>query len=170
MSTLEAIYRSIQYLEAHIRAPLNVGDLADAAGYSLFHFSRCFNSLVGHSPYDYMIRRRLAEAAFALVHGERPIIDVALEYCFNSPETFSRAFRRVYGLAPREARKAGRVDPGRRMPRLTRAHVPWNGENPPDPPSKAGSGTYFSSLGQRRRCCPDDWCSPIRFECRRSSL
>jgi AraC family transcriptional regulator len=55
--------------------------------------------------------------------GNRSTLDVALEYGFNGPETFSRAFRRVYGISPRQARKAGRLDAWRVMPRLTRAHL-----------------------------------------------
>jgi AraC family transcriptional regulator len=126
MKALEPICRALDYIEAHLQAPIAVADVAAAVGYSVYHFCRTFNQVTHHTPYDYLIRRRLAEAARVLLsHApqEVPAIDVALDYCFNSPETFSRAFRRVYDLSPRQARAAGRLDPWRRMPRLTRAHL-----------------------------------------------
>jgi AraC family transcriptional regulator len=123
MKALEPICRALDYIEAHLQAPTAVADVAAAVGYSVYHFCRTFNQITHHTPYDYLIRRRLAEAARAVVRGEQRIIDVALDYQFNSPETFSRAFRRVYGVSPREARKAGRVDPWHIMPGLTRANL-----------------------------------------------
>jgi AraC family transcriptional regulator len=123
MNALEAICRAIEFIEAHLQTPTAVADVAAAVGYSVFHFCRTFNQVTHHTPYDYLVRRRLAEAARVLVRGEQRIIDVALDYCFNSPETFARAFRRVYGVSPRQARKAGQVDAWRAMPCLTRAHL-----------------------------------------------
>jgi AraC family transcriptional regulator len=69
------------------------------------------------------MRRRLAEAARALLQTEDRILDIALDYQFNSPETFSRAFKRVFGLQPSQWRKQGQLDRWRLMPRLTLAHL-----------------------------------------------
>jgi len=123
VNALDAICDALDFIQTHLQSPIAVADVAAAVGYSIYHFCRTFNQVTHHTPYDYLIRRRLAEATEELVHGSRRAIDVALDYGFNSPETFSRAFRRVYGLSPRQARKAGRVDPWRVMPRLTRAHL-----------------------------------------------
>ena len=127
MNALDTILLALEHIEAHLGSPLRVADVAAAVGYSVYHFCRTFNQVTHHTPYDYIVRRRLAQAAGALLDpdqgGNRSTLDVALEYGFNGPETFSRAFRRAYGTSPRQARKAGRVDAWRVMPRLTRAHL-----------------------------------------------
>ncbi|MBU1878493.1 MAG: GyrI-like domain-containing protein, partial [Chloroflexi bacterium] len=58
-----------------------------------------------------------------LLRTDRRILDVALDYQFNNPETFSRAFRRVFGMPPSQWQKQGRADRRLIMPRLTRAHL-----------------------------------------------
>ena len=127
MNALDTILLALDHIETHLGSPLRVADVAAAVGYSVYHFCRTFNQVTHHTPYDYIVRRRLAQAAGALLDsdpgGRRNTLDVALEYGFNGPETFSRAFRRAYGISPRQARKAGRVDAWRTMPRLTRAHL-----------------------------------------------
>jgi AraC family transcriptional regulator len=117
------IAQAVDFIEDHLQAPIGVADMAAAVSYSLYHFCRTFNQATHHTPYDYLMRRRLAEAARALLETEDKIIDVALDYQFNNPETFSRAFKRVLGLQPSQWRKAGHLDPRRLMPRLTRAHI-----------------------------------------------
>jgi AraC family transcriptional regulator len=99
--------------------------MAAAAGYSLYHFSRVFNTATHHTPYSYLIRRRLAEAARALVDTDALVIDVALDYQFNNPETFTRACRRVFGATPSRLRDSGDLDPHDLMPALTARHLDY---------------------------------------------
>lgn len=130
MPDLVQIARALDYIEDHLQEAITVADMAEAVSYSLWHFCRTFNQATHHTPYDYLMRRRLAEAARALVEGDEKIIEVALDYQFNNPETFSRAFRRVFGLQPSRWRKEGRAGhwhqgrpyPGA-MPALTLAHL-----------------------------------------------
>ena len=82
-----------------------------------------FNRTTHHSPYDYLMRRRLAESARDLAETDLRIIDVALDYQFGSPETFSRAFKRMFGLQPRQWRNQGRLALRSAMSRLTLAHL-----------------------------------------------
>ena len=105
MSNLESMHQAVQFIERHLKEPISVQDAADAAGYSLYHFSRTFNRVIGHSPYDYIMRRRLSESAKELIESRQRIIDIALEYQFNNPETYSRAFRSMFGVPPNMARK-----------------------------------------------------------------
>ena len=105
MSNLESMHQAVQFIEHHLKEPITVQDVADAAGYSLYHFSRTFNRVIGHSPYDYIMRRRLSESARELIESSQRIIDIALEYQFNNPETYSRAFRSMFGVPPNMARK-----------------------------------------------------------------
>jgi AraC family transcriptional regulator len=136
MVDLEVIARAVDFIEAHLRAPVAVAQMAEVASYSLYYFCRMFKASTHHTPYDYLMRRRVTEAARDLVSdSDRKIIDVAFDYQFNNPETFSRAFKRVLGVSPSEWRS--RDAPGERwgMPRLTEAHLshicrggPWRPE------------------------------------------
>lgn len=123
MADLNAIARALDLVEDHLQEPIGVADMADAAGYSLWHFCRTFGQAAHITPYDYLMRRRLAEAARALRQSPDKIIDIALDFQFNNPETFSRAFKRVFGLPPSQWREEGCLDRQRIMPRLTPAHL-----------------------------------------------
>lgn len=123
MTQAEACLRAIAHVEERLGEPVTVADLADAAGYSLFHFARVFARCVRMSPYTYVVRRRLTAAAGDVVCGDRRIVDIATGCGFDSHEGFGRAFARVFGCAPGEARAAGRVPTVGRLPRLSAAHL-----------------------------------------------
>ena len=120
---MEAVLRAAAWVEQHLTEPVGVEGMAAAAGYSLFHFSRMFNGLVQQPPYDYLLRRRLCEAARMLQNADVRAIDAAMRYQFNSPEVFSRAFVRVIGETPSAWRLSGRVDARRFLPPLTREYL-----------------------------------------------
>lgn len=107
---IERIHRAIRFIEDHLTEPITLSDVADVACYSLYHFCRTFNSVAHHSPYDYLIRRRLSEAARRLVEHDSRIIDVAFDYQFNNPETFSRAFKKMFSMQPVQFRSLGTLD------------------------------------------------------------
>ena len=110
MSHLIAICRALDFVEAHLTQDITVADMAAAASYSLYHFSRTFNRVVHHTPYDYLMRRRLSESARQLLESEERIIDIALHYQFNNPETYSRAFKRMFGIQPSQYRAQATLD------------------------------------------------------------
>lgn len=120
---LAAISRALSWLEGHLAEADTVEAFAAASGYSLFHFARTFNRLVHHTPYDYIIRRRLSEAARQLTATRRRVIDIGLEAGFNNPETFARAFKRMFGIQPSQTRQAGRLDPRCLLTPRTPAHL-----------------------------------------------
>jgi AraC family transcriptional regulator len=123
MFSLTPILRAIDFIEYHLREDVRIADVAEAALYSVFHFCRMFNATAHHSPYDYLMRRRLSEAGRELVETDQKIIDVALNFHFNSPKTFSRAFRRMFDRSPRQWRVEGRLDRRQLMSRLTADHL-----------------------------------------------
>jgi AraC family transcriptional regulator len=123
MPDVTLIAQAVDFIEENLQEAIGVAEMADAVGYSLYHFCRMFNQVTHHTPYDYLMRRRLAEAAQRLLQGNERIIDVAFAYRFNSHETFSRAFRRVFGMQPSQLREQGRIDRPGPMPRLTLAHL-----------------------------------------------
>ncbi len=120
---LNAVYTSIEFIEDRLQEEISVADIAAAAGYSLYHFIRTFNQIVHHSPYDYLIRRRLSEAACELLSTDRRILDIALDFCFHSHETFSRAFRRMFAMTPSQWRAGNEILRRSLMPRLTLTYL-----------------------------------------------
>jgi len=120
---IESIYQAIQYIESNLENHISVADVADEVSYSLFHFCRVFNKITQHTPYNYLMRRRLSESAEALVESDRKIIDIAFQYQFNSHEGFSRAFKKMFAVQPNQWRKTGTIEGRQLMPRLTQAHL-----------------------------------------------
>ncbi len=124
--TLTALAASLACVEARLREPINVADMAAAAGYSLFHFERTFNKAVHHTPYDYLIRRRLSASASELTQGGRRITDIAADYQFQNTETYSRAFKRMFGAQPSQFRAEKNLDPRFLLSPRTLAHLQHN--------------------------------------------
>jgi len=89
----------LRYIDANIKEKLNVEKLAARAGFSPYHFCRVFQWEVGYSIMEYVRNRRLFYAASELASGKR-IIDIAVDYGFETHSGFSKAFRRYFGCAP----------------------------------------------------------------------
>lgn len=90
---------SLEYIDSHLTQKLTADLLASKAGFSTYHFCRVFRFDVGCSVMDYVRQRRLMFAAVQLSTG-RKIIDIALEYGFETHSGFSKAFRRHFGYSP----------------------------------------------------------------------
>lgn len=102
----EGIRTAIAYIEAHLTESLDVHDVAAQAYVSAFHFQRMFTAMCGMPLGEYIRHRRLTEAAQDLLQGAK-VIDTAMKYGYDSPDSFSRAFRRFHGLLPSQAGKPG---------------------------------------------------------------
>jgi AraC family transcriptional regulator len=123
MPDLASILRALDFVEAHLRQAVTLEAIAGAAGYSVYHFCRVFNTATHHTPYDYLMRRRLTEAAGEVLESERQLIEIAFDYQFNSPETFSRAFKRMFDRLPSQVRREGHLDRKRCLPPLREAYL-----------------------------------------------
>jgi AraC family transcriptional regulator len=123
MPNSERICQAVAFIEDNLRQAITVVDMAEAVSYSLYHFCRVFNEATHHTPFDYLMRRRLSEAALELLQTDKKIIEVALDFQFNHPETFSRAFKRMFDMQPTQLRKEGSIGRQRLMPRLSVAHL-----------------------------------------------
>lgn len=123
MLNLESMGTAVAFIEDHLQENIKVADMAGAMAYSLFHFCRTFNKIVHHSPYDYLIRRRLSESARLLLETDQRITDIAFIFQFNSLETYSRAFKRLFGQLPSDWKRGNARHAYRIMPRLTPAHL-----------------------------------------------
>lgn len=99
MNYRENLDRCIEFMEDHIKEEITVEEVASQTGYSLYHFCRVFNLCMGVSVMDYIRRRRLSLAATELSKG-RKVIDIALEYGFETSSGFTKAFRKGFGCSP----------------------------------------------------------------------
>ncbi|MBB6215254.1 AraC family transcriptional regulator [Anaerosolibacter carboniphilus] len=105
MEHQDRIRDSIEYIEERLKEKIKLEKLAEKVYLSEFHYHRLFRNMVGEPVMEYIRKRRLSEAAKELKDTKRKVADIALDYQFGSPEAFTRAFKRMYGISPREFRK-----------------------------------------------------------------
>ena len=96
---------SIDYIESNLNTKLELKEISKVAGFSIAHFYRIFQAMVGCSVKGYIRKRRFSNAIYSLVSTKRDIIDIAFDCSYESHEAFSRAFKSYYGISPRNARK-----------------------------------------------------------------
>lgn len=96
----------ICYIEAHIAdKKLNHDKLARQIGFSWDHIRELFRHDTGYPIARYVQMRKIKRSALDLIHTDQTILDIALHYGFNNPETYTRAFRRIAGMTPSEFRR-----------------------------------------------------------------
>jgi AraC family transcriptional regulator len=102
--------RARDYMESSLAEPLSLDRIAREACLSPYHFHRLFTEIFRETPHTYLRRRRLERARELLVASDLPVTEICLETGYRSPGSFSNLFRRRYGLAPRQFRRAFRRD------------------------------------------------------------
>ena len=90
--------------DARYREPLDVNDMAHAAGLSRAHFSREFRAAFGESPHSYLLTRRMERAAALLRNTDRSVAEICLDVGLTSVGSFTTSFKRTYGMTPTEYR------------------------------------------------------------------
>lgn len=96
---------ALKSMEAHLDSPLSRERLARLAGVSLRQLERSFHAQLGRGIHAHYLTLRLGRSRQLLRETSRSILEVALATGFASASQFSRAFRRVYGMTPTEARQ-----------------------------------------------------------------
>jgi AraC-like DNA-binding protein len=94
------LVRAKDLADARYFEPLDVDDLARAAGLSRAHFSRAFRRAFGESPHAYLLTRRLERAAALLRTTDRSVADVCLSVGLQSIGSFTTSFTRTFGVSP----------------------------------------------------------------------
>jgi AraC family transcriptional regulator len=111
----------LDYVDAHLTDKLDLATLAKVAHISEWHFHRVFQSLTGETPGNWVRRRRLEVAAMRLLASRRePVLKIALEVGFRSPEVFTRAFVAYFGVTPSAWRR------GASSEWHARRHLEWS--------------------------------------------
>lgn len=119
----QAVLRSLDAIEQNLKRRIALHALAHRAGFSLWHFHRIFAEHTGESLGSYLRKRRLTAAAGELARTDRGILDIALDYQFESHEAFTRAFKAAFDSTPNEFRRTGKLAWLRTRPELTPARL-----------------------------------------------
>lgn len=106
MEWVERFNAALNYIEDNLKDQISYEEAAKIACCSPFHFQRMFSYMVGVPLGEYIRRRRMTRAA-ADLRSQKKIVDIALEYGYDSPTAFNRAFQSIHGVAPSKAREEG---------------------------------------------------------------
>ena len=107
MDWVTGIQNAINYIEEHLTEEISYEKVAEQAGCSNFYVQRIFGILCDVSLGEYIRNRRLTLAGNELNASDMKIIDIALKYGYENPESFGRAFLKFHGITPSEAKKDG---------------------------------------------------------------
>ncbi|BCB02679.1 AraC family transcriptional regulator [Bacillus sp. KH172YL63] len=107
MEMLNRMNDCIQYIEDNLEGDIRMEELARLSLSSKFHFQRLFSLVTGCTVAEYIRKRRLTRAAQDLLNTDAKVIDVAFTYGYETPESFSKAFRRAHGVSPSQVRAPG---------------------------------------------------------------
>lgn len=123
MNNRELVYQSVELIEGKIKGDTSVFEISQELGFSLYYFSRLFKGVVGLSPKTYIQNRKVTESINDLLHTEKKIIDIAFDYGFGTPESYSRAVQKIMGGSPSDIRKNGRADRHKMQHPITRERL-----------------------------------------------
>jgi len=107
MDWLQKMNGAISYIECNLVNEIDYSEAAKIACCSVYHFQRMFSFIVEIPLSEYIRRRRLTLAAFELQNSNIKVIDLALRYGYDSPDSFTRAFHNLHGVTPTSARNMG---------------------------------------------------------------
>jgi len=102
---VESLNFALKHIEQHLLEETGSEKVAKQVGLSRFYLERTFAALTGMSVSEYIRARRLTLAAQELITGEQKVIDLALKYGYDTPESFTKAFSRFHGVTPTVARR-----------------------------------------------------------------
>ena len=99
---IEAVKKVQKYIEGNLTKRLTLFEIAQYSGYSPWHISKLFREYTGKTIFEYLRSLRLSKAALMLRDTQTQVIDVALEFIFDTHEGFTRAFSRQFGINPKQ--------------------------------------------------------------------
>ncbi|MDF7666526.1 MDR efflux pump AcrAB transcriptional activator RobA [Orbaceae bacterium ESL0727] len=119
MNQVSIISDLILWIEKNLEQPLSIDHVAHKSGYSKWHLQRMFKEVTGQVLGTYIRQRRLTYAALSLRMTSKPILDIAMQYRFDSQQTFTRSFKKQFNATPASYRRDEYWDPTGLMPPIT---------------------------------------------------
>ena len=107
MEWIDKMNAALDYIEDNLNGNIDLEIVARKAGCSSYNFQRMFSFITDISLAEYIRRRRMSAAALELQTSDAKIIEIALKYGYESPISFSRAFSKIHGILPKDAKKSG---------------------------------------------------------------
>lgn len=107
MDWITGMQKAIDYIETHLTEEIDYENVASESFSSSYHFQRVFSILCGYTLGEYIRMRRMSLAGAELASGKERVIDIALKYGYDSPDSFAKAFQKFHGITPSQARTDG---------------------------------------------------------------
>lgn len=111
MNQVSIISDLVKWIEANLEQPLSIDHVAKKSGYSKWHLQRMFKEVSGQVLGTYIRHRRLTHVALALRMTSKPILDIAMQYRFDSQQTLTRSFKKQFNVTPACYRRNDFWDP-----------------------------------------------------------
>lgn len=104
---IEGFQESIDFMEKNLTDELDIEEIAGKAALSPFYYQRIFGAVCGITVGEYIRARRMTLAAQELNRKDVKVIDIAVKYGYDSPDSFAKAFQKFHGITPSEAKESG---------------------------------------------------------------
>ena len=147
---IEGFQESIDFMEKSLTEELDIETIAGKAALSPFYYQRIFGALCGMTVGEYIRGRRMTQAAQELAAADAKVIDTALRYGYDSPDSFAKAFQRFHGITPSQAR-----EPGAPLRSLAPLHIRITLEGGSMLDYRITEKAPFTVVGVRRPFCAD---------------
>ncbi len=105
MDWFRIVNKATNYIEDNITEDIKLDDIAKECNVSYYYFTKIFTMITGYGLKEYIRNRRITLASYEVSYTNKRIIDIALSYGYSTNESFTRAFKKVHGINPSEARK-----------------------------------------------------------------
>lgn len=102
---INRINRVFEFIDKNLESDLSLNTISEIAFFSPFHFHRVFKFVTGETPNEYVIRRRIEKSVLDLLHKNTTTTEIACKFGFSDISSFSRAFKKYYGISPTEFKK-----------------------------------------------------------------
>ncbi|RLQ89701.1 AraC family transcriptional regulator [Planomicrobium sp. Y74] len=103
----EVVERALLHIEDNLQQPLSLDAVAGNLNMSKFYFHRLFSAMMGCSLNDYTLARRLNASLPLIQNNDGSLTDIAYQLNFGTQSSFTRAFKRRYGIAPSMLKTGG---------------------------------------------------------------